>query len=91
VTARGRVGARAVWEDGVEALDRTLFAQRRTDVDLLAEAIETGGRNRVSEEALVFAARLLGDGSMKPTIAATSRPSRPGDRGDRGDRGGRRR
>ena len=35
------------WLDGVEALDRTFNAPRRTDVDLLGEAIEAGGRDPV--------------------------------------------
>jgi hypothetical protein len=48
------------WRDGVEALARTLHAARRTDADLLAEAIEAGGRDPVAEGTLAFAARLAG-------------------------------
>ncbi|MFP5343146.1 MAG: glucose-6-phosphate dehydrogenase assembly protein OpcA [Candidatus Limnocylindria bacterium] len=49
-----------VWWDGVEALDRTFHAPRRTDVDLLAEAIETGYRDRVTTGTLTAAAALIG-------------------------------
>jgi hypothetical protein len=49
-----------VWVDGVEELDRIFTAPRRTDVDLLAEAIEAGGRDRVTTEALRWAAELAG-------------------------------
>lgn len=52
-----------VWLDGVEALDRVFLAARRTDVDLLAEAIEAGGRDPVSVGALRVAAALAGDGT----------------------------
>jgi hypothetical protein len=44
----------------VEALDRTFTAPRRTDVDLLAEAIEAGGDDRVAEQATSMAAALVG-------------------------------
>ncbi len=49
-----------VWQDGVHALERGFTAPRRTDVDLLAEAIEAGGRDRVAVEALELAAKLAG-------------------------------
>jgi hypothetical protein len=49
------------WLDGVEALDRTFKAPRRTDVDLLGEAIEAGGRDPLSVETIRMAARLAGD------------------------------
>ena len=38
--------------DGVEALDRTFHAARRTDADLLTEAIEADGRDPVAEGTL---------------------------------------
>jgi glucose-6-phosphate dehydrogenase assembly protein OpcA len=44
--------------DGVEALDRAFHAARRTDADLLTEAIEADGRDPVAEGALEAAARL---------------------------------
>jgi hypothetical protein len=49
-----------VWQDGVHALERGFTAPRRTDVDLLAEAIEAGGRDVVAAEALTLAAELAG-------------------------------
>ena len=49
-----------VWEDGVEALERGFEAPRRTDVDLLAQAIEAGGHDRVAEQATSMAAALVG-------------------------------
>ena len=49
------VGVRA-WQDGVEILDRRFNAARRTEADLLAEAIEAGGRDQVSDDAVRMAA-----------------------------------
>ena len=49
-----------VWQDGVHALERGFTAPRRTDVDLLAEAIEAGGRDPVAAGALALAAELAG-------------------------------
>lgn len=49
-----------VWQDGVEVLDRRFRAARRTDVDLLAESIETGRRDAVAMGALRSAADLAG-------------------------------
>jgi glucose-6-phosphate dehydrogenase assembly protein OpcA len=46
--------------DGVEAFDRTLSTARRTDADLLTEAIEADGRDPVAEGTLHAAARLAG-------------------------------
>jgi hypothetical protein len=51
-----------VWVDGIEELDRGFMAPRRTDVDLLAEAIETGGRDPISDQALRMAAQLVAPG-----------------------------
>jgi glucose-6-phosphate dehydrogenase assembly protein OpcA len=48
-----------VWVDGIEELDRGFLAPRRTDVDLLAEAIESSGRDPVSDDALGMAAQLI--------------------------------
>ncbi|GIW19788.1 MAG: hypothetical protein KatS3mg065_0084 [Chloroflexota bacterium] len=47
------------WQDGIPVLDRLFRGPRRTDVDLLAEAIETPGRDRIAVEALRAAGRLL--------------------------------
>ena len=49
-----------VWQDGVHALERGFTAPRRTDVDLLAEAIESGGRDHVASGTLEVAAQLAG-------------------------------
>ena len=60
VTAEAETVHVRVWEDGVEALERKFTAPRRTDVDLLAEAIEAGGHDRVAEQATSMAAALVG-------------------------------
>ena len=60
VTAEQEIVRVRVWQDGVEALDRSFTASRRTDVDLLAQAIEASGRDRVAAEALAAAAALVG-------------------------------
>jgi glucose-6-phosphate dehydrogenase assembly protein OpcA len=61
VTAEAETVHVRVWQDGVEVLDRTFRAARRTDVDLLAEAIETGERDPVAIGALRSAAAIAGD------------------------------
>jgi glucose-6-phosphate dehydrogenase assembly protein OpcA len=60
VTAEQDIVRVRVWQDGVEALDRSFNAARRTDVDLLAQAIEASGRNRIAAKALAAAAALIG-------------------------------
>ena len=50
------------WVDGVQAMDRTFKAPRSTDVDLLGEAIEAGGRDPVTIGTIRMAARLIGGG-----------------------------
>jgi glucose-6-phosphate dehydrogenase assembly protein OpcA len=59
VTAEAETVHVRVWQDGVEAFDRHFRAPRRGEVDLLAEAIETGRRDPVSVGALRSAARLI--------------------------------
>jgi glucose-6-phosphate dehydrogenase assembly protein OpcA len=59
VTAEAETVHVRVWQDGVEAFDRHFRAPRRGDVDLLAEAIETGRRDSVSVGTIRFAARLI--------------------------------
>jgi glucose-6-phosphate dehydrogenase assembly protein OpcA len=49
------------WLDGVQAIDRTFKAPRRTDVDLLGEALEGSARDRVSMDTIRMAAALTGD------------------------------
>jgi hypothetical protein len=60
VTAEAETVHVRVWLDGVEALDRAFRAPRRTEVELLAEAIESGGRDPVAVGALRSAARIVG-------------------------------
>lgn len=58
VTAEAETVHCRVWLDGVEALDRVFRAARRTDVDLLAEALEATGRDPVTFDAIRCAAAL---------------------------------
>jgi glucose-6-phosphate dehydrogenase assembly protein OpcA len=60
VTAEQEAVHVRVWQDGVHALERGFTAPRRTDVDLLAEAIEAGGRDQVAVDTLELAAVLAG-------------------------------
>ncbi len=46
--------------DGVQAIDRTFKAPRRGDVDLLGEALETGGRDPLSADTIRMAAAIMG-------------------------------
>jgi len=62
VTAEAEAVHVRVWRDGVQVLDRSFRAARRTDVDLLAEAIEAGRRDPVAIGTLRSAAALTGDG-----------------------------
>jgi glucose-6-phosphate dehydrogenase assembly protein OpcA len=66
VTAEAETVHVRVWQDGVEALDRHFRAPRRSEVDLLAEAIETGRRDPVAVGALRSAAALVGPGWAAP-------------------------
>jgi glucose-6-phosphate dehydrogenase assembly protein OpcA len=61
VTAEAESVDVRVWQDGVDVLSRRFQATRRNDIELLAEAIETGHRDVVSAGALRAAARLAGD------------------------------
>jgi glucose-6-phosphate dehydrogenase assembly protein OpcA len=60
VTAEAETVHVRVWQDGVEAMERHFRAPRRTDVDLLAEAIESGRRDPVAVGALRSAAAIVG-------------------------------
>lgn len=64
VTAEAETVHVRVWQDGVEVLDRSFRAARRTDVDLLAEAIEAGERDPVAIGALRSAAAIAGGGTL---------------------------
>jgi hypothetical protein len=63
VTAEAEVVHVRVWQDGVEAFGRTFHAVRLTEAELLAEAIEAGGRDPIAEGTLAMAARLVGPGA----------------------------
>jgi glucose-6-phosphate dehydrogenase assembly protein OpcA len=60
VTAEQETVHARVWQDGVEVLDRFFTSPRRTDVDLLVQAIESSGHDRVASGALRAAAALVG-------------------------------
>ncbi len=60
VTAEQDAVHARVWLDGVHSLERGFNAPRRTDVDLLAEAIEAGGRDPVAVGAIRMAGELAG-------------------------------
>ena len=61
VTAEQEAVHVRVWQDGVHALERGFTAPRRTDVDLLAEAIEAEPARRAwRPQALELAAELAG-------------------------------
>ncbi|HYO44495.1 MAG TPA: glucose-6-phosphate dehydrogenase assembly protein OpcA [Candidatus Limnocylindrales bacterium] len=49
------------WRDGVAAMDRTFKAPRRTEVDLLGEALELGGRDPMAMGTIRMAAALVGE------------------------------
>jgi glucose-6-phosphate dehydrogenase assembly protein OpcA len=59
VTAEAETVAVHAWQDGVEVLDRRFPAARRSEMDLLAEAIETPQRDLVSDGAIRMAARIV--------------------------------
>ena len=60
VTARAEAVIVRARLDDRDALDRVYHAARRTDADLLAEAIESGGRDPVATAAIAMAAALAG-------------------------------
>jgi hypothetical protein len=67
------------WLDGVEALDRTFKAPRRTETDLLGETLEVGGRDPIAAETIRMAARLAApaeDGTAP--VPVPRRVRRPG-------------
>ena len=82
VTAEAETVHVRVWQDGVEVLDRHFLAPRRTEVELLAEAIESGQRDPVGVGALRSAAQLVRPGAevaddAQPEIRRRRRRDRP--------------
>ncbi|HKG56987.1 MAG TPA: glucose-6-phosphate dehydrogenase assembly protein OpcA [Candidatus Limnocylindrales bacterium] len=73
VTAEQETVRVRVWVDGIEALDRPFVAPRRTDVDLLGEAIEAGGRDAVTVGTIRMAAALAGGPPMDSRDASRNR------------------
>jgi hypothetical protein len=59
VTAEAEMVHVRVWHDGVEAMERHFRAPRKTEVELLSEAIETGRRDPVAVGALRSAAAIV--------------------------------
>ena len=59
VTAEAETVLVHAWLDGVEVLDRRFHAPRSTEMDLLAEAIESPGRDLVADGAIRMAARIV--------------------------------
>jgi hypothetical protein len=59
VTAEADIVAVRASQDGAELVDRRFLAPRRTEADLLAEAIETPRRDIVADGAIRMAARMV--------------------------------
>lgn len=60
ITAEAATVEVRAWVDGLAALERSFLAPRRTDVDLLEEAIEAGSRDPIAAPTIRFAADLAG-------------------------------
>jgi hypothetical protein len=60
VTAEADTVHVRVWLDGVAALERTFLAARRTEADLLGDALESGGADPIARDAIRMAALLAG-------------------------------
>jgi hypothetical protein len=61
ITAEQEAVHARVWRDDRRVLERGFNAPRRNDLDLLADAIEAGGRDPVAVGALAMAAQLAGE------------------------------
>jgi hypothetical protein len=48
-----------VWQDGLSVLERRFNTARRVDVELLAEAIESTGDDRLERETIRTAGRII--------------------------------
>ena len=60
VTARAEAVIVRARRDGAELFERVHHAARRTDTDLLAEAIESGGRSPLAAAAILLAGEIAG-------------------------------
>lgn len=60
VTAEAETVHVRVWLDGVEALERVFLAARRTEADLLGDALESGRNEPITRDAIRMAALLAG-------------------------------
>jgi hypothetical protein len=60
VTAEAELVRARAWRDGEEALDRAIRAPRRTEIQLLMEAIEMAGNDGVTAGVIRAAGALAG-------------------------------
>lgn len=60
VTAEAETVHVRVWQDGVQALERVFLAARRTEADLLGDALESGRSEPITRDAIRLAAMLAG-------------------------------
>jgi glucose-6-phosphate dehydrogenase assembly protein OpcA len=60
VTAEAETVLVHAWQDGIEALHRVFRASRKTDVDLLMEALEQSGHGAITNDAIRLASLLAG-------------------------------
>jgi glucose-6-phosphate dehydrogenase assembly protein OpcA len=65
------------WLDGVEAMDRTFMAPRRTDSDLLGEALDVGSREPLAMDTILMAARLAGSAPAGDGVAGRREATEP--------------
>ncbi|HEU4571095.1 MAG TPA: glucose-6-phosphate dehydrogenase assembly protein OpcA [Candidatus Limnocylindrales bacterium] len=72
VTAEAENVHARVWQDGIEVLERTFRAPRRTEADLLAEAIEATAPDPVADGTFAAVEALVGDRAREPEPAASS-------------------
>jgi hypothetical protein len=66
VTAEAALVRARAWRDGDQALDRALQAPRRTEIELLTEAIEMAGADPVTAGAIRAAGALVGQSIAGP-------------------------
>jgi glucose-6-phosphate dehydrogenase assembly protein OpcA len=76
ITAEAETVRARVWEDGIEALERSFRAPRQRDVDLLMQAIEHPGADPVTAGAIHAAGDLLGRAAPHSHEAPDDDPAR---------------